>query len=187
MVNAHPGEGLGFVVRNNALLVNWGIWQGFLLAAALPFALVHPATWQTAHGLRNWQAAAKIDPAAPSPLSLARRLWPTAPLEFQADDGKAVALLLANLALQDAAAGIDRQALAAVAQVKAKARRKKLREQKQGAAPPPFGPPAAPDRPGFTAGPLAKPLTQALTYQVGQQAQEGPQPLIYFTLEDKGQ
>lgn len=178
MVNAHPGEGLGHVVRNHSLMVNWGIWQGFCLAAGLSFTLVHPATWQTAHNLRNWQAAAKLDPRAPSPLALARHLWPAAPLEFQADDGKAVALLLANLARQDAASGIDRQALAAVAQVKAKARRKKLREQKQGAAPPPFGPARPPEVARFAAGPPARPLTQAPTFQARQQGQKPYKHLI---------
>jgi len=185
MVNPHPGEGLGFVVRNHSLLVNWGIWQGFLIAAGLPFVLVHPATWQTAHGLRNWQAAARLNPQALSPLSLARRLWPTAPLEFQADDGKAVALLLADLARQDAASGIDRAALAQVSQAKAKTLRRKRREQKQGSADAPFGPARPPEVARFAAGPPARPLTQAPTFQARQQALDPSRPLIYFTLKDK--
>jgi|GEM_PF-4778400 len=39
-----------------------------------------------------------------------RSLWPTAPLPCLADDGKAVALLLADLARRDHLAGIDRAA-----------------------------------------------------------------------------
>lgn len=123
LINAHPGEGIGHLVNNMALVQNWGIWQGFCIAAGLPFVLVHPHTWQAAYGLRSWQAKQKISPAAPSPLSLARRLWPAAPLPCQADDGKAVALILADLARRDSLAGFDRGALQAQAQAKAKARK----------------------------------------------------------------
>ncbi len=117
-VNAHPGEGVGQVTQNYGLFVNHGIWQGFLLAAGLRFVLVHPNTWQAALGLRNWQKAQKLNPAAPSPLSLARSRWPQAPLEFQADDGKAVGLLLAALALRDRQEGFDRLAAGQVAAAK---------------------------------------------------------------------
>ena len=123
LINAHPGEGIGDVVNNMALVQNWGIWQGFCIAAGLPFVLVHPATWQAAYGLRSWQARQKISPAAPSPLSLARQLWPGAPLPCLADDGKAVGLLLADLARRDSLAGIDRAALQAKALAKAKVKK----------------------------------------------------------------
>ena len=128
MINAHPGEGLGHVVRNQALIENLGTWKGFCIAAGLPFVLIHPATWQPAHGLRSWQAAQKTNPAAPSPLSLARKLWPTAPLPCLVDDGKAVGLILADLARRDHLAGIDRGAIRDQAQTKAKAKKAQARK-----------------------------------------------------------
>ena len=130
-VHAHPGEGIGHVVNNLALVQNWGIWQGFCYAAGLPFVLVHPATWQAATGLRSWQARQKINPAAPSPLSLARQLWPAAPLPCLADDGKAVALILADLARRDHLAGIDRAALQAQVQARAKIKKAQLRKARK--------------------------------------------------------
>jgi hypothetical protein len=133
LINAHPGEGLGHVVNNMALVQNWGIWQGFCYAAGIPFTLIHPATWQAAAGLRSWQVRQKIDPAAPSPLSLARQLWPGAPLPCLADDGKAVALILADLARRDALAGVDRAAIQAQAQAKAKIKKAQLRKARKAA------------------------------------------------------
>jgi len=127
MINAHPAEGIGHVINNLALVDNLGIWKGFCYAAGIPFTLIHPATWQAATGLRSWQAKQKLNPAAPSPLSLARQLWPAAPLPYLADDGKAVALLLADLARRDSLAGIDRAAIQAQAKAKAKAKAKALR------------------------------------------------------------
>jgi len=110
------------------LLVNFGIWQGWLMAVGLEYELIAPATWQAAAGLFKWKkrleqsefGGAPVD----SPLTLARRLWPTAPLEFQADDGKAVGLHLAALALQDHHNGIDRGQVRARAQEKIKRKRK---------------------------------------------------------------
>jgi len=84
-----------------------GIWQGFLIALELPVTLIPPQTWQAAHALYHWQARLKEDPSIFTPLTYARRLWPDAPLEFQADDGQAVGLLLAALAVSDDLRGID--------------------------------------------------------------------------------
>ncbi len=131
MINAHPGEGLGHVVNNMSLVENLGTWKGFCYAAGIPFTLIHPATWQAATGLRSWQARQKKDPAAPSPLTLARRLWPSAPLSAQVDDGKAVALILADLARRDHLAGIDRAALQAHAHAKARAKKAQLRKARK--------------------------------------------------------
>ena len=127
MINAHPAEGIGHVINNLALVDNLGIWKGFCYAAGIPFTLIHPATWQAATGLRSWQAKQKLNPGSPSPLSLARQLWPAAPLPYLADDGKAVALLLADLARRDSLAGIDRAAIQAQAQAHTKAKAKALR------------------------------------------------------------
>ena len=128
MINAHPAEGIGHVINNLALVDNLGIWKGFCYAAGIPFTLIHPATWQAATGLRSWQAKQKLNPAAPSPLSLARQLWPAAPLPYLADDGKAVALLLADLARRDHLAGYDRGAIQARAHAQAKKKKAQLRK-----------------------------------------------------------
>jgi hypothetical protein len=131
MINAHPGEGLGHVVNNMSLVDNLGTWKGFLFAAGIPFTLIHPATWQAAAGLRSWQAKQKLNPALPSPLSLARSLWPAAPLPCLADDGKAVALILADLARRDHLAGFDRGAAQAQAQAQAKIKKAQLRKARK--------------------------------------------------------
>src|SRR5512146_247643 len=75
-IQPHPGEGVGHVTNNYALAVNFGLWQGLLVALALAPVLVHPATWQAAHGLTHWQAKQAKHPAAPGPLQMARSLFP---------------------------------------------------------------------------------------------------------------
>jgi hypothetical protein len=55
-----------------------------------------------------------------------REKWPAAPLDHQVDDGKAVALLLADLAFKD-----HRQGLQEVATVKKKARKRREKEIKK--------------------------------------------------------
>jgi hypothetical protein len=136
-IQAHPGEGLGHVVNNMTLVENYGLWQGFIIAAGLVPVLVHPTTWQVAHDLRNWQSKQKFNPRVLGPLDVARQKWPTAPLEFMADDGKAVALFLAALAHQDEARGLNRHILNQSREAKAKvlrqrARQKRRQEKKQG-------------------------------------------------------
>ena len=113
------------------LLVNYGIWQGWLMAVGLAYEPIAPATWQAVFGLFRWKKRLEQTqfggPPVDSPLTLARRLWPSAPLEFQADDGKAVGLFLAALARQDHHNGIDRGEVRARAQAKVK---RKKQEQK---------------------------------------------------------
>ena len=130
-VQNRPGEGLAFVLNNFALIENAGIWQGFILAAGLAPVLVHPATWQNAFNLAKWQAKAKANPNSPTPLTLARQLWPAAPLACLADDGKAVALILAALAHRDKLSGLDRAALNCSREIKAKAERAKARQKRK--------------------------------------------------------
>jgi hypothetical protein len=101
------------------------------MALGLQVVQIPPATWQAAHGLFRWQSRLKKfpdDPTIFSPLVYARRLFPAAPLEFQADDGQAVGLLLAALAYSDAFRGIDRTALQVVAQEKKKRVRREARK-----------------------------------------------------------
>jgi len=128
LIQTFPQKSKGFITRNQATLVNYGIWQGMLYAAGVPFVTISPITWQAATGLRSWQAKQKLNPAAPSPLSLARQLWPAAPLPYLADDGKAVALLLADLARRDHLAGYDRGAIQARAHAQVKKKKAQLRK-----------------------------------------------------------
>ena len=148
----------GQIVRNQSTLVNFGLWQGLILAAGFNFGpgggahLISPRTWQAApvYGLTGWQKKMEayeaggrhqFERSPETPLTLARRLWSQAPLEFKVDDGKAVALLLANLARLDHDAGIDRQAQARIREAKEKARKAKIRQARKLAnaqnAPPP--------------------------------------------------
>jgi hypothetical protein len=130
-VRIFPGEGGARATQTQSLLVNQGIWQGFLLALGLTYLIIHPHTWQAVHGLRNWQKLQEKNPAHPSPLTKARAIWPNAPLEFGADDGKAAALFLAHLALEDTCRGFDRAASQAVSAEKNQKRKKAIRLAKK--------------------------------------------------------
>lgn len=113
------------------LLVNLGIWQGWLIALDLPYVLIPPATWQTAVGLFRWKSIQKKNPSAPGPIDRARQFWPAAPLQFQADDGKAVGLLLADFARRDYLQKIDRGAIREQSQTKAKLKKQAIRKAKK--------------------------------------------------------
>jgi hypothetical protein len=102
VVSIYPRSGMGHAVMGQSLLINAGIWRGWLIALNLTWAEIHPATWQSRHGLHHWQKKQKAgDANQHSPLTLARLLFPTAGLQYQADDGKAVGLLLADLARRE--------------------------------------------------------------------------------------
>jgi hypothetical protein len=116
-VRIFPRESKGFITSNQGLLTNCGIWQGWMIALQIRYQLIPMATWQAACGLSRW----RTQPRGHSPLTLARQLWPAAPLAAQADDGCAVGLLLGDLARRDHLAGIDRAQLAAAATTKRKA------------------------------------------------------------------
>lgn len=111
LIQVFPQKEKGFITQNQSTLINLGMWQGFLTAAGLPYLLIHPATWQASQDLTGWAAKQAEGIVCHSPLTLARARWPGAPLEFQADDGKAVGLLLAHMAFRDHQEGIDRAAL----------------------------------------------------------------------------
>jgi len=155
-IAAFPGEGLGHVVNTIPLSVNWGIWQGFLLVAGLTWVEISPPMWQAAWKLTKWVKAIKANGHGPTPLSKARERWPDAPLEFQADDGKAVGLLLAALARWDygrtfdRAAALEHQAAKIKAAKKqARAVRKAAKAQAQEGDPWGIAPPAASQNPIF--------------------------------------
>lgn len=133
MVRVFPREQKGFITQNQGLLVNSGIWQGWLLTLNLAFLQIDPATWQAAQKLLHWQKRREKDQRQHSPLTLARSRWPAAPLEYQADDGKAVALLLADLAYKDHREGIDRGALQAATATKKQIKKKALRQARKAA------------------------------------------------------
>lgn len=94
------------------LLPNAGIWQGFMISLGIEFGVILPHTWQGIMGLTNWRkrqhrTSRLLEGVAEgvrqavlemTPLGLAKRLWPQAPLKTDADDGMAVGLLLAECA-----------------------------------------------------------------------------------------
>ena len=127
-VRVFPRESKGFITSNQGLLINSGVWQGFMIALRISYQLIPMATWQSASGLHHWQAKLRANPAQDSPLTLARRLWPGAPLSAQVDDGPAVGCLLADLARRDHRAGIDRAVMQQKAKIKAKAKRARIRQ-----------------------------------------------------------
>jgi hypothetical protein len=133
MVRVFPREQKGFITQNQGLLVNSGIWQGFLLSLSLPYFQVDPATWQAAHKLQFWAKKQKQNPRQHSPLTLARLRWPAAPLDHKADSGKAVALLLADLARRDHREGIDRRAIQEAAATKKQIKKHAARKAKKAA------------------------------------------------------
>jgi hypothetical protein len=98
------------LLNTQALLINVGQWHATLAILGIPYVAIPPADWQARYGLQHWRKRqAKRDalaqraqvPALTTPLALARHIWPDAPLRTQADDGVAVALLLADLARRD--------------------------------------------------------------------------------------
>jgi hypothetical protein len=155
-IAAFPGEGLGHVVQTLPLSVNWGIWKGFLIAAGLTWVEVSPPMWQSAWKLTKWAKLLREGKPTATPLSTARERWPGAPLEFQADDGKAVALLLAGLARWDHSRTFDRAAALEhqadkVKEVKRRARavKKAIKDQAKTIDPWGIAPPAASQNPIF--------------------------------------
>ena len=115
--------GTGQMMQSQPLLINFGVWLGFLIALGIPYRQVKPAAWQARFGLRHWAKEKK-----PGPLPLARSYWPAAPLEHLADSGPAVGLLLAEMARRDLLASLLAPALPP-----ARSRPKKKRRQVQGA------------------------------------------------------
>ena len=134
IIRIFPREAKGFITQGQSVIKNSGVWLGWLMALDLTpeqISEIDPATWQAAAGLHQWQKKQKADPGRHTPLTLARSLYPDAPLLHQADDGKAVALLLARLAQADDLAGIDRNQIKARALEKRKAKRKQTLHTRQ--------------------------------------------------------
>lgn len=80
------------------LAENAGAWKMMLVLQEVPWGEIEPNTWQSQVGLYQWKRKQLTNPTHPSPLSLARQLWPDATLRYLADDGMAVGLILADLA-----------------------------------------------------------------------------------------
>jgi hypothetical protein len=139
LIQTFPQKEKGIITRNQATLVNWGIWQGWLMAAGLPFLIISPLTWQACHNLTGWASKLEKNIKTHSPLTLARAKWPVAPLEHKVDDGKAVALLLADLSCRDHQKGINRRALQEVAAKKKQTKKKALRQARKASKPLPIG------------------------------------------------
>jgi len=183
LVQTFPQMASGFQNRNQGLLVNLGIWQGFLMAAGIDYELISPLTWQSVHGLQSWQkrqaAAGPGDHIPHSPLTLARKTWPQAPLEFQADDGKAVALLLADMARIDDSRFVDRRSMRLAREEKEKAKKKRIRDNKKAATGPQDRPFSYPNQATQAAAPLTRPQPQVNPQSPRQQPQARPKFVFY--------
>lgn len=114
-IRLFPGLAPAVLINTQALLVNVGQWQAVLDILGIRHAHITPNDWLARYGLSSWrkrkahrEALNKLAraPALSTPLDLARHLWPQAPLKTLADDGVAVALLLADLARRDDAIGL---------------------------------------------------------------------------------
>ena len=138
LIQVFPQKESGFISQGQGTIANWGIWQGFLIAAGLRFEVISPLTWQAPAGLTSWAKKQSQGIDCHSPLTLARLLWPAAPLEFKVDDGKAVGLILADLARNDHTRGIDRgaQRAARIEKEKLRKKRERARRQASGVQPP---------------------------------------------------
>lgn len=130
-IAAFPGEGLGHVVSTLPLSVNWGIWQGFLIAAGMTWVEISPPAWQAAWKLTKWAKLLRENKPTSTPLIRARERYPEASLDYQADDGKAVALLLAGMARWDYSRTFDRAAALQAQAAKIKATKKQARAVKK--------------------------------------------------------
>jgi hypothetical protein len=111
-VQLFPQLKVAFMVSMQNLLANAGIWQGFMISLGIEFGVILPHTWKGIVGLTNWRqrqhrTSRLLEGVAEgvrqavlemTPLGLAKRLWPQAPLKTDADDGMAVGLLLAECA-----------------------------------------------------------------------------------------
>jgi hypothetical protein len=187
LVQTFPQMASGFQNRNQGLLVNLGIWQGFLLAAGIDYELISPLTWQAIHGLQSWVKRQEEWERSPvpgsvmphSPLSLARTTWPQAPLEFQADDGKAVALLLAEMARLDDSRFVDRRSMRIAREEKEKARKKRIRDNKKAAAAAQVTPPGSPRPPSSAAPTATRPQAQVQPQSPRQRPQARPKFVFY--------
>ena len=187
LVQTFPQKESGFQNRNQGLLVNMGIWQGFLLAAGIEFELISPLTWQSVHGLQSWvkrqeEWARRPVPGSVmphSPLSLARGKWPTAPLEFQADDGKAVALLLAEMARIDDTKFINRRHMREAREAQEKAKNQKKRAQKKALAAAQAASPGSPCPWPPAAAPKPQAQAQVAPGSPRQQAHKSPKFVFY--------
>lgn len=139
-VSLFPQKGMGHSVAMQSLLVNAGIWQGFCIAHGIPFTLITPPEWQNMVGLQNWKkneerlnrkGASVMGLIPNTPIRLARKLWPNAPLDHAADDGTAVALILAECARQQAINPLYQQTQATLFQLP-QGKKKRRRRVKAG-------------------------------------------------------
>ena len=127
-VRLFPTQSIGVIINVGALLINQGIWQGILITLGIPYQEITPNAWQNQVNLHHWKkhmVGSKRPGVAPNtPLRLAQELWPAAELTKDVEDGLAVALILAEVARQDALNPLKRQVQQAL-EVKPKRNRKR--------------------------------------------------------------
>lgn len=86
-VHSMPKQGVASTFKFGT---NFGIWQGLLLALVLPFETITPQAW-----MKSYSLVKKSKSDKPS-LTVARQMFPCAPLNLKKHDGRADALLLAE-------------------------------------------------------------------------------------------
>jgi len=92
-INLFPQMNKSTIINASKLLINVGKWKALLNIMELPYVEISPREWQKHFDLTNWRKWGLM-----SPLDMARRLWPDAPLNHKVDDGIAVGLLLSEYA-----------------------------------------------------------------------------------------
>lgn len=90
LVEEQRAQGQGFGAAMLKLGRNEGTWLGILASLRVPVARIKPEVWKK--GLLPPKAGKDVS------LAVARRMWPSAPLNLKKHDGRAEALLLAHVA-----------------------------------------------------------------------------------------
>ncbi|SME89277.1 hypothetical protein [Desulfovibrio gilichinskyi] len=86
-VHSMPKQGVASTFKFGE---NFGIYQGLLLAHMLAFETVTPQSWMKSYSI------VKKGPNDKPSLTVARQMFPSAPLKLKKHDGRADALLLAE-------------------------------------------------------------------------------------------
>lgn len=91
-VHSMPGQG---VVSTFSFGENFGWWQGVLGSLGIPYTTIRPQDWMKKYSLQ------KSSPSDKPGLSVARELFPGAPLSLKKHHNRADALLIARACWED--------------------------------------------------------------------------------------